>query len=110
MFEEFRVPLATTSGALLGLGCVVLWYALGHRDPATVTGATPTRRRLQARTTRRRGRQLLLGVLAGVVVLVVTRWVVLAVVLGGLIAFWDRAFGGARHERAAITRIEGLAG
>ena len=42
-------------------------------------------------------------------VLVLTQWVVLAVGLGLLVGFWDRVFGGVRHERAAITRIEGLA-
>ena len=38
-----------------------------------------------------------------------TKWVVLAVVVGLVVAFWDRVFGGARNERAAIVRAEGLA-
>jgi Flp pilus assembly protein TadB len=109
MLEEFRVPLSITAGAAFGLGCLVLWYALTVR-PATTAGATPGRRAMSTRTSRRRAQQALAGVLIGVVVLVVTRWVVLAIVLGVLVALWDRAFGGARHERAAIGRIEGLAG
>ncbi len=28
MLEDYRVPLAVTTGALLGLGCVLLIYAL----------------------------------------------------------------------------------
>ena len=109
MLEEFRVPLAVTAGAGFGLGCLLLWYAF-NRPPDTTAGATPGRRAMSSRTSRRRGQQLLAGVGVAVVVLVVTRWVVLAIVLGVLVAFWDRAFGGARHERAAIGRIEGLAG
>lgn len=53
---------------------------------------------------------LLLGVAIGVLTLVLTRWIVLAVVLGTVVALWDRLFGGARQERAAIVRAEGLAG
>lgn len=110
MLEEFRLPLAITAGAVFGLGCLVLFHALSRREPDTISGATPGKRVLQSRTSRRRGQQVLAGLLVAVVVLVVTRWVVLAVVLGVLVAFWDRAFGGARHERAAISRMEGLAG
>ncbi len=51
-----------------------------RRDSGKIDGATPQRRRLSSRTTRRRGQQLLAGALTGVVVLAVTRWVVLAVV------------------------------
>jgi Flp pilus assembly protein TadB len=109
MLEDYRVPLAVTTGALLGLGCVLLVYALKF-DSGRVDGATPQRRRLSSRTSRRHGQQLVAGALTGVAVLAVTRWVVLAVVLAALVAFWDRVFGGARHERAAIARIEGLAG
>jgi Flp pilus assembly protein TadB len=41
--------------------------------------------------------------------LVVTRWVVLAVTLGGLVALWDRFFGGAAEERHVIARLEAVA-
>lgn len=110
LLEEFRLPLSITAGAVLGLGCVLLVFALRYAESETVSGGTPARRRVSSRTSRRRGQQLLAGALVGVVVLTVTRWVVLAVVLGVVVAFWDRVFGGARHERAAIARIEGLAG
>lgn len=111
MFEEFRLPLAVTSGAVLGVGLALLLLTLRSDDLRRPVGqATPGRRRVSVRTNRRRGRQVLAGLLVFVVVLVVTRWIVLASVLGVLVAFWDRAFGGARQERAAITRVEGLAG
>ena len=110
MLEDYRVPLAVTTGALLGLGCVLLIYGLRPHDSGKIEGATPKKRRLSSRTTRRRGQQLLAGALTGVVVLAATRWVGLAVGLAAVVAVWDRVFGGARHERAAIARIEGLAG
>ncbi|HWU24051.1 MAG TPA: type II secretion system F family protein, partial [Nocardioides sp.] len=49
------------------------------------------------------------GVVVGLVVLVLTRWVVLALVAAAVIAFWDRILGGAAEERRAISRAEGLA-
>jgi len=53
---------------------------------------------------------LLMGGLAiGLLVLVVTGWIVLALALGGLVALWDRFFGGAAEERAAVTKLEALA-
>lgn len=110
MLEEFRVPLATTTGALFGLGCLVLLFALNRVEPDAIVGATPGRRRTRDRTSKRRIRQLFAGIAVAIIVLALSRWVVLAVVLGALVGFWDRLFGGARHERAAIARIEGLAG
>jgi Flp pilus assembly protein TadB len=110
MFEELRLPLAATAGATLGLGVVLLLLGARARPGSGATPAKPGRRTLSAATTRRRTRLALGGLAAALVVFVVTRWVVLAVVVGLLVAFWDRLFGGARHEREAITRVEGLAG
>ena len=45
----------------------------------------------------------------GLIVLVVTRWLVLAVALGLLAAMADRFFGGTGEERRAIERLEALA-
>ncbi len=106
--ESLRLPLALTAGAVLGLGGALLLLALRGESlrPDRVAGGS---RRAAVVPSARRGRRLLVGLLVGVVVLVVTRWVVLAVVLGGLVAFWDRLFGGVRQERAAIVRAEGLA-
>lgn len=104
--ETLRVPLAVTAGAALGLGLALLLHALrGGAAPARAAGGS----RRGVVPSRRRGRQLLVGLAVGVVVLAVTRWIVLAVVLGVLVALWDRVFGGVRHERAAILRAEGLA-
>ncbi|MBD0842742.1 type II secretion system F family protein [Streptomyces sp. TRM68416] len=45
----------------------------------------------------------------GLVVLLLTRWVVLGIAAGILVFFWDRLFGGAAEERAAMKRVEALA-
>lgn len=106
--ESLRLPLALTAGAVLGLGGALLLLALRGESlrPHRTAGGS---RRASVVPSARRGRRLLVGLLVAVVVLVVTRWVVLAVVLGALVAFWDRLFGGVRQERAAIVRAEGLA-
>ncbi|MGW8380244.1 type II secretion system F family protein [Streptomyces sp. ODS28] len=46
---------------------------------------------------------------AGLVVLLLTRWPVAAIATGVLIFVWDRLFGGAAEERAAMRRVEALA-
>lgn len=49
------------------------------------------------------------GVGVGLIVMVVTRWLVLAVALGLLAGLADRFFGGTGEERRAIERLEALA-
>ena len=105
MIEQLRLPLAVTAGAIAGIGLAMLVLRVDRR-PAKVRSDRAVR---ALAFSSRNARQALLGVLAGVVVLAVTRWVVLAVVVGAVIAFWNRLFGGARAERQAIVRAEGLA-
>jgi Flp pilus assembly protein TadB len=109
MLEELRLPLAVTSGAILGLGLTLLMVALRKQPPGRKNAAKPDRRRMTAAAARRRSQFFLAGILLGLLTLALTRWVVLAVVVGLVIACWDRAFGGARNEREAIVRVEGLA-
>lgn len=107
MLEELRVPLATTTGAVVGLGLALLMLALtGQRLVQPWAGRSSGSRKAP---TARRTRMLLAGLAVALLVLVTIRWVVLAVVLGVLVGFWDRWFGGVRQERAAIQRAEGLA-
>lgn len=102
--ETWRIPLATTAGALAGLGAAML--VLGaHRRPAA---GVPSARRSVA-PSRGRMRRVAAGVVVGLAILVATRWVVLAVVAAVVIALWDRILGGAREERQAIIRAEALA-
>ncbi|MFI1094538.1 type II secretion system F family protein [Streptomyces sp. NPDC020917] len=50
-----------------------------------------------------------IAVVAGMAVLGLTRWVVLGVASAVLVFTWDRLFGGAAEERAAMKRVEALA-
>jgi Flp pilus assembly protein TadB len=51
-----------------------------------------------------------LAVVAGLAVLGLTRWAVLGVATAILVFSWDQLFGGAAEERAAMKRVEALAG
>ncbi|KAA1419966.1 type II secretion system protein [Mumia zhuanghuii] len=103
--EELRVPLALTAGALVGVGGLMLVLALRRRAPR------PTMLRQKSRASRsdRQKTLTIAGVVAFAVTLVVTRWIVLAAVVGIVVVLWDRLLGGGRAEREAIARAEGLA-
>ncbi len=90
-------------GAIVGGGILLLGVALRGTAPR------PPRPASSSRPFQRVGRQGLLGVAAGLVTLVATRWPALAVGVGVLVAFWPAMFGGLREERQAIARLEGLA-
>ena len=107
--SDLEIPLAVAAGALTGSGVLlfVLAAVVGIRrrapeDPGGLRGGRGAR---SSRSTR----LLAAGAGAGVLTLVVTRWVVLAVTLGVLVAMWDRFVGGAAEERRAIARLEALA-
>ncbi len=55
------------------------------------------------------GRQVPFAVGAFLLVLLLTRWVVVAAACSLLVLFWDRLFGGAREARRGLARLEGLA-
>jgi Flp pilus assembly protein TadB len=90
-------------GALVGAGILLLVVALRGTTPR------PPRPASASSLFERVGRQSLLGLAAGLVALLATRWPALAVGIGVLVAFWPAMFGGLREERSAIARLEGLA-
>jgi Flp pilus assembly protein TadB len=92
--------LGALTGAGLGLG--VLAIVTAFRTP-------PVGRRSRRRLTRRQGRKLLLALAAGLLVLVVTRWVAAALGVALLVGCWEGVFGGTRRARAATLRLEALA-
>ncbi len=103
MIEEYRLPLAITTGTLVGVGLLLLVLSivgLPRREEATPGGGFD----LQRSTVR-----VALGVGVGLVLLVVTRWIVLAIAIGFLVALWDQVFGGVQSERKSINRLDGLA-
>ena len=98
--------LGIGAGALAGLGLFVLVLAVvgvPARDPARPplfgyrTGGVSANRRLPV------------GLVVGLVGLVATRWVVAALGLGLLAAYWDRIAGSGARERVGIARLEALA-
>ena len=50
-----------------------------------------------------------IAIVSGLAVLGLTRWIVLGVATAVLVFTWDRLFGGAAEERAAMKRVEALA-
>lgn len=100
---QLLFPMLT--GALVGLGLYVAVLAvvgLPERDAATP-------RRFQDVTLRGFTGRMGVGIGVGLVTLLLTRWVVAAVGLGLLAAFWDRLTGDARAETAGVAKLEALA-
>jgi Flp pilus assembly protein TadB len=106
LIEEYRLPLAISAGTIVGVGLLLLVLSivgLPRREAATPG------RRSGGFDVQRSTVKLAAGVGVGLVILVVTRWVVLAVALGLLVALWDQIFGGVQSERRAIAKLDGLA-
>jgi Flp pilus assembly protein TadB len=96
--------VAVLAGALVGGGVILLIVALRGLP---VRPRRPGRdREALMRTLSTRGSG---AVLAGAVVLVVTRWPVAALGAGLLVLGWRGIAGGASEERLAMTRLEALA-
>jgi Flp pilus assembly protein TadB len=99
------VWLVALLGALVGAGMLLLVRALTPREPAPPTAGHS---RLVAEL-RAYGSRLPLAVGAGLVILVLTRWPVLAAATGLLVFFGPALLGGAAAEKRAIARLEALA-
>jgi Flp pilus assembly protein TadB len=97
--------LAVGSGVLLGLGLFVAVLAVVGL-PQRPAGKP---RRHGRASLAERTQRLVRGSIAGLVVLVGTRWVVAAVALGLLAAYWDRIAGNSAAEKRALARLEALA-
>ncbi|MGV9324001.1 type II secretion system F family protein [Streptosporangium sandarakinum] len=99
-------PLVMLAGAAVGAGLFLLGLALyGVRPRPAVPGRGPRRKEvLRALSTRSA-----VGAIAGVAVLVVTGWPVMAVGAVLLALGWRGLSGGAAEERTAMRRLEGLA-
>lgn len=99
-----EAPLAILAGAVLGLGIYVAVLAVVGL-PARPAGKP----RRQRASLSERGRRLTYGVVAGLVALLATRWVVAGIGIGLLVAFWNKIAGSSAVEKHAIARLEGLA-
>ena len=95
--------VAVLAGALIGSGVFLLVaYFAGVDVPATRTDSS----RQLVRTTSRR---LLGAAVTGLLVLLITRWVVMTIAAAALVVLWPMMFGGTRQEKEAAARIEALA-
>jgi Flp pilus assembly protein TadB len=106
----FSLPVlyALLCGVVVGGGIALLTLAIRGvpAKPAHEKARSGERLAELARFAGRRG-SLAIGV--GLAVLLLTRWAVAGIAAGVLVFFWDRLFGGAAEERAAMRRVEALA-
>lgn len=104
--------LGVLLGALIGggFGAAALLLIVGLRG--TVLEPTRPPGRLAELLARPRSPffavRLAGGLVLGVLVLVVTRWPVAALGLGGLVGFWPALMGGAAEERLRIVRLDAV--
>jgi Flp pilus assembly protein TadB len=100
--------LALLIGAAVG-GGVFLFFIAMRGLPSGTPEQQDQNRRLTTLRNDLFGVRGLIALAAGVLVLFLTRWIVAAVGIGLLVVFWNKLSGGGSGERAAITRLEGLA-
>jgi Flp pilus assembly protein TadB len=99
------VPLlAVMIGAAIGGGLFLLVVALRGLPPKPPAGPSRLQRQLHDLA----GARGATALIAGIVVLVATRWVVAGIGVALLAASW-RSLGGAASERKAMASLEGLA-
>jgi Flp pilus assembly protein TadB len=101
-----RTLLALLCGAVVGAAVLLLIVAIRGTEPRDETPSLFRRSNADARKNLIR---IGAAIAVGLIVLVVTRWLVLAVALGLLAATADRFFGGTGEERRAIERLDALA-
>lgn len=92
-------------GAISAGGVALLVHALIPREPSAVADAPSS----LLDSVQALGRRVPVAVAVGLLVLLVTRWVIAAVALGVLILIWDRMFGGGREARQSVARIDAMA-
>jgi tight adherence protein B len=95
---ELRLAIGLLAGAGVGVGMVLLI--------AGVRGTDVPARRLRDGQWQRRA---LVGLGVGLVILVTTRWIAVAVGIGVLAATWSQLFGAGRSARRGIDRLDALA-
>ncbi|MFH8453648.1 type II secretion system F family protein [Streptomyces fungicidicus] len=102
------VLYALASGVAVGGGLALLAVAVRGLPPKPAHEKQKASERADE-LIRFAGRRGSLAALVGLAVLLLTRWVVAGAAAAVLVFFWDRLFGGASEERAAMKRVEALA-
>ncbi|WP_406013685.1 type II secretion system F family protein [Streptomyces sp. NBC_00984] len=106
----FSLPVlyGLVCGVVVGGGIALLVLAL-RGVPAKAAHEKARSSERLAELVRFAGRRGSIAIGAGLVILLLTRWAVAGIAAGVLVFFWDRLFGGAAEERAAMRRVEALA-
>lgn len=91
-------------GAAIGAAGLLLIASLSPQEPTRYVSQSTLIPRLK-----KLGAKIPLAVGAGLLILLLTRWPVLAVGMGLLVFFGPALFGGATGEKKAIVNLEGLA-
>jgi len=98
MSSDLRLAVALLTGTGVGTGLVLLLTALrGSAEQTRVPRSWHSQR------------QALIGLAVGLIVLVATRWVAVAVGIAVLVASWSQLFGAGRSARRGIDRLDALA-
>jgi len=95
------------AGAVFGGAVLMLVLGLTPIEPQAK--ATSSLAQDLRRISVRLGRRVPVAAGVGLLVLVITFWPVMAIGCGVLVFFWESLFGGAKAEKAAYVRLEGLA-
>ena len=96
--------LIVLAGALAGGGALLLVNSLTRQEPAPHVSQSTILPRIA-----KLGARVPFAVGAGFLLLLLTRWPVLAIAGGLLVFFGPALFGGAASEKQAIAKLEGLA-
>lgn len=108
--DLFSLPVlgALAAGLAAGGGLALLIVAL-YGLPAKPEHEKARAGQRAAELARFIGRRGSIAVVIGLIVLLATGWIIAGAAAGILVFFWDKLFGGAGEERAAMRRVEALA-
>lgn len=97
--------LVTFAGLVFGLGVVLLVLALRGQS----TGVRPPRALQLGHWSRERRIRWGVAVAGGLLTLLITRWITVALAIAVIAVMWPRLFGGARSQARQIRKLEALA-
>ena len=105
---SLQAVYALLAGTAAGGGIALLVLAVRGMPPASAEERA-TRDRRRAELAHFMGQRTLIALVVSLLVLLFTRWPVAAIGTAVLVFTWDRLFGGAAEERAAMRKVEALA-
>lgn len=97
--------LVTLAGLVFGLGVVLLVLALRGQS----TGVRPPRALQLGHWSRETRIRWGVAVAGGLLTLLITRWITVALAIAVIAVMWPRLFGGARSQARQIRKLEALA-